>query len=49
MAIGRRVDELRRDANAIVRPLHGSLDDGVHSKLARDLGQRPRRAAVAHD
>jgi len=48
MGIGRRPDQLHRNPNPVARALNRSLDDPVHSQLARDLPQRLVRALVAH-
>ncbi len=48
VAVGRSVDELRRDAHAPGRSHHRAFHDTFHAQLARDLGQRLGAALVAH-
>ena len=49
MRVRPRINQLRRDANFVAYPLHGSFEDIGHPKFPRDLADASLpRAAVAH-
>jgi hypothetical protein len=49
MPVGVGVDQLHGDADLLVAPFHGALDDSVDTQFARDRRQGGASALEAHD